>query len=95
MDEHPFAADRCPCVEKLRTVVPSTVGIRDGAVQLVSTLGCVVRWGGGATQIPVIGNGDVFEAADALRMLRTTGAAAVMIGRGSLGRPWLFRDLQV
>jgi hypothetical protein len=36
--ELPFAADCCPCVEKLRTVLPFTVGIRDGAVQLVSTL---------------------------------------------------------
>jgi hypothetical protein len=36
--ELPFAADCCPCVEKLRTVLPFTVGIRDGAVQLV--LGC-------------------------------------------------------
>ena len=40
--ELPFAADWCPCVEKLRTVLPFTVGIRDGAVQLVSTLGSVV-----------------------------------------------------
>ena len=47
-----------------------------------------------AVDIPVIGNGDVFEAADALRLMRTTGAAGVMIGRGSLGRPWLFRDLR-
>jgi hypothetical protein len=40
--ELPFAADCFPCVEKLRTVLPFTVGIRDGAVQLVSTLGSVV-----------------------------------------------------
>jgi hypothetical protein len=37
-----FAADSCPCVEKLRTVLPSTVGIRDGAVQLASTFGSAV-----------------------------------------------------
>ncbi len=42
MVELPFAADCCPCVEKLRTVLPFTVGIRDGAVQLVSTLGSAV-----------------------------------------------------
>jgi hypothetical protein len=36
--ELPFAADRCPCVEKLRTVLSLTVGIRDGAVHSVSTL---------------------------------------------------------
>jgi hypothetical protein len=40
--ELPFAADCCPCVEKLRTVLPLTAGIRDGAVQLVFTLGSVV-----------------------------------------------------
>jgi hypothetical protein len=40
--ELPFAAGCCPCVEKLRTVLPLTVGVRDGAVQLVSTLGSVV-----------------------------------------------------
>jgi hypothetical protein len=40
--ELPFAADSCPCVEKLRTVLPLTVGIRDGVVRLVSALGGVV-----------------------------------------------------
>jgi len=43
--------------------------------------------------IPVLGNGDVWEAADAVRMVRQTGAAGVVVGRGCLGRPWLFRDL--
>ncbi len=43
--------------------------------------------------IPVLGNGDVWEAADAVRMVQQTGAAGVVVGRGCLGRPWLFRDL--
>jgi nifR3 family TIM-barrel protein len=43
--------------------------------------------------IPVLGNGDIWEAADALRMIRQTGVDGVVIGRGCLGRPWLFRDL--
>ena len=43
--------------------------------------------------IPVLGNGDVWEAEDALRMMRTTGCDGVVVGRGCLGRPWLFRDL--
>ena len=43
--------------------------------------------------VPVLGNGDVWEADDALRMLAETHAAGVVIGRGCLGRPWLFADL--
>jgi nifR3 family TIM-barrel protein len=46
-----------------------------------------------ACSIPVFGNGDIWEAADALAMVRLTGCAGVVIGRGCLGRPWLFRDL--
>jgi len=43
--------------------------------------------------IPVLGNGDIWEAADALQMVEHTGADGVVVGRGCLGRPWLFRDL--
>nr|MDQ6936772.1 tRNA-dihydrouridine synthase [Actinomycetota bacterium] len=43
--------------------------------------------------VPVLGNGDIWEADDALRMVRETGCAAVVVGRGCLGRPWLFADL--
>ena len=43
--------------------------------------------------IPVLGNGDIWEAEDALRMVRETGCAGVVVGRGCLGRPWLFADL--
>ena len=45
-------------------------------------------------EVPVLGNGDIWEAADALRMVEETGCAGVVVGRGCLGRPWLFRDLQ-
>lgn len=43
--------------------------------------------------IPVLGNGDLWECWDALRMMRETGCAGVVIGRGCLGRPWLFSEL--
>ena len=43
--------------------------------------------------IPVLGNGDIWEAQDALRMMRETRCDGVVVGRGCLGRPWLFRDL--
>jgi nifR3 family TIM-barrel protein len=46
-----------------------------------------------SVDIPVLGNGDIWEAADAIRMVEKTGVAGVVVGRGCLGRPWLFRDL--
>src|SRR6266481_4303791 len=46
-----------------------------------------------AVKIPVLGNGDIWEAEDALRMMRQTNCDGVIVGRGCLGRPWLFRDL--
>jgi len=46
-----------------------------------------------AVRIPVLGNGDVWECWDALRMMRETGCDGVIVGRGCLGRPWLFREL--
>jgi nifR3 family TIM-barrel protein len=45
------------------------------------------------TGVPVLGNGDVWTAADALRLVAQTGADGVVVGRGCLGRPWLFGQL--
>ncbi|MBA3289331.1 MAG: tRNA dihydrouridine synthase DusB [Acidimicrobiia bacterium] len=45
------------------------------------------------TSIPVLGNGDIWEATDAVAMMRATGCDGVVVGRGCLGRPWLFADL--
>ncbi|WP_232376426.1 tRNA dihydrouridine synthase DusB [Amycolatopsis aidingensis] len=44
--------------------------------------------------IPVLGNGDIFAAGDALRMMAETGCDGVVVGRGCLGRPWLFGELE-
>ena len=45
------------------------------------------------TTIPVLGNGDIYDASDALTMMASTGCDGVVIGRGCLGRPWLFAEL--
>jgi len=45
-------------------------------------------------EVPVLGNGDIFSAADAVRMVAETGCNGVVIGRGCLGRPWLFGELE-
>jgi nifR3 family TIM-barrel protein len=79
---------------------------QDAGVQLVALHGRTAAdfYGGAADwapiaelaellDIPVLGNGDIWEADDALRMVRETGCAGVVVGRGCLGRPWLFADL--
>jgi nifR3 family TIM-barrel protein len=55
--------------------------------------GAVARLKEAVTSIPVLGNGDVWNAGDARRLMDQTGCDGVVIGRGCLGRPWLFRDL--
>lgn len=45
------------------------------------------------TSVPILGNGDIWSAKDAIRMVRETGCDGVVVGRGCLGRPWLFGDL--
>lgn len=47
-----------------------------------------------AVSIPVVGNGDVIDGPSALGMLQETGCDGLMIGRGALGRPWIFREIR-
>lgn len=46
------------------------------------------------TGIPVLGNGDIWSGTDAVEMMYQTGCDGVVVGRGCLGRPWLFQDLE-
>jgi len=53
----------------------------------------VIREVKAALRIPVVGNGDVFRAEDAVKLQMETGCDAVMIGRGAVGNPWIFRQV--
>jgi nifR3 family TIM-barrel protein len=68
-----------------RTVEQHYSGTADWAA--IATLKETVR------SIPVLGNGDIWSAEDAVRMIEVTGADGVVVGRGCQGRPWLFADL--
>ncbi|MEO1715979.1 MAG: tRNA-dihydrouridine synthase [Planctomycetota bacterium] len=60
---------------------------RDGIRRVVEAVGAHTNG-----TVPVLGNGDVKTADDAISMIRDTGCAGVMIGRGAFARPWIFRD---
>ena len=53
----------------------------------------IIRQVKAAVGIPVIGNGDIWSALDAQRMLEQTGCDGIMIGRGAMGNPWIFREV--
>ncbi len=64
---------------------------REGIRRVVEAVG-EATGDAGAGGVPVIGNGDVRSAKDAVEMMQETGCAGVMIGRGSFARPWVFRE---
>ncbi len=72
------------------TVHGRTTEMKFGGVVQLPGIARVVDAVNGA--IPIIGNGDVREPIDAERMIRATGCSGVMIGRGALSTPWIFRD---
>lgn len=53
----------------------------------------VIRYVVSAVSIPVIGNGDIIDGPSAKHMLEYTGCKAIMIGRGALGNPWIFKEI--
>lgn len=55
--------------------------------------GAIEKLKSSISSVPVLGNGDIWSADDALRMMSETGCDGVVVGRGCLGRPWLFGDL--
>ncbi len=66
---------------------------RDEYYTGTADLACIARVKD-ALRIPVIGNGDITDRQQAARMFQETGCDAIMIGRGSLGNPWIFRELR-
>ena len=95
-DDAPHLPRRRPRRRRKRAAPRSALHARTAA-QLYDGAGALGRdrasSSSAVTRIPVLGNGDIWEADDALRMMRTTGCDGVIVGRGCLGRPWLFRDL--
>ncbi len=100
-DAHPVAewlaprlvdAGACAITVHGRTTEQKFQGVvnHDGIARVVEAVGRCARSGG--DPIPVIGNGDVRTAHEASEMVRRTGCAGVMIGRGALSTPWIFRD---
>jgi tRNA-dihydrouridine synthase B len=91
-DDHTVNAPEIATIAEAEGVDAITVHPRTRAQQYTGraswdVIGSVVD----AVGIPVIGNGDVRSVEDALAMRAATGCAAVMIGRGALGKPWIFR----
>ena len=93
--EHIYAVENAQAVERAGGSAVSVHGRTREQLYRGTANWDIIRDVKQAVNIPVIGNGDVFEPEDAKRMLDQTGVDGVMIGRGALGNPWmLYRTIQ-
>lgn len=91
--EHINAVDFARCLEDAGAAAVTVHGRTREQYYAGAVQRDVIRQVKEALTIPVIGNGDVTDARSAAEMFEQTGCDAVMIGRGAIGNPWIFRDL--
>ena len=92
--EHPAAAELAHVCEDAGAALLAVHGRYESQAHAGPVDAARVAEAVAAVRIPVLANGGVLSAADALALLRATGAAGAMVGRGALGAPWLFAQIK-